>query len=264
MTDANLNRAEENARRIDNTGARRRSLNFDQVKSRSLARLGYPKVTVDIDPIQMGLFWEQTLDEYTRWLPIEKYDVVTSTSSAVNKYDLEALNKPYGRGVIDVRIASKEQFFSPISGVFALGIPHPISHLSPDHYDLALRYIFTSKKIYSSEPDWKWEEPCIWLYAPTGFGGPFIAAYSYYQDPTEAKDIPTEDITWITKYFHTFMKEAVGEARAKFGSIPGPAGQDLRASEMISEAMDEREKLEEQIQKRSYCRGTPLGPNSVG
>jgi hypothetical protein len=264
MVDKNVNVHPTNAKKEADLGIRRRVLTLDRIKGFALARLGYPQVDVEIDEFQFGEFWEATLDEYNKWLPIEKSNVITATSSTRNKYDLRALNKPYGRNVVDVRIASKEQFFSPISGVFALGIPHPISHLSPDQYDLALRYIFASKKIYSSEPDWEWEEPILWLYAPTGFGGPFIAAYKYTQDVSRPEDIPQEDWSWVMKYFRTFVKEAVGEARGKFSSIPGKGGQQLRGSEMVSEAIDERGKLEEDIESKSYCRVPPLGPNSVG
>lgn len=264
MVDQNVNAHPHNNQNEDTPGVRRRVLTLDRIKSYALARYGYPKVTVEIDPMQMGVFWEKTLDEYNKWLPLIKRDVLTAVSSTLNKYNLRSLNKPFGRGVVDVRIASKQQFFSPISGVFALGIPHPISHLSPDQYQLALEYIYASKKIYSSEPDWEWEEPVMWLYAPTGFGGPFIAAYQYHQDVSDPESVPQEDWSWVMEYFSTLVKEAIGEARGKFGTIPGPAGQTLRGVEMVTQALDQREKLELEIQSKSYCRVPPLGPNSVG
>ena len=260
VNDPNTNRHPQTARHEATSGVRRRVLTLDRIKSYSLAKFGYPQVTPDISEMQMGEFWERTLDEYNRWLPIEKYDIVTGTSSTRNQYNLEEIGKPYGRGVQDVKVTSNEDFFSPISGVFALGIPHPISHLSPDQYDLALRYIAVAKKIYSSEPDWEWEEPILWLYAPTGFGGPFVASYMYYQDALSPEDIPANDWQWVMEYFYNLCKESIGEARSKFGSIPGPAGQTLRSESMITEAQNKIKELEEKIQMRSYCRVPPLGP----
>lgn len=264
MVDQNQNTHPQNAKFENTSGTRRRVLTLDRIQSYALAKLGFPNVDVEIADLQFGEAWEKTLDEYNRWVPIEKNDVLTTVSSTRNQYDLRALNKPYGRGLIDVRIASKDKFFSPISGVFALGIPHPISHLSPDQYDLALRYIFTSKKIYSSEPDWEWEEPVLWLYAPTGFGGPFIAAYKYSQDVSAPEDLPQEDWSWVLDYHFNQVKEMVGEARGKHGTVPGPQGNPIRGSEMVAEAQARQRELEAQMESKSYARTPPLGPNSVG
>jgi hypothetical protein len=262
--DKNLNAHPPNAKNENTPGIRRRVLTRDRMESYALAKLGFPKVDVEITPMQFGEAYEKTLDEYNKWLPLEKHDVITATSATVNQYDLQALNKPFGRGVTDVRVASKEEFFSPISGVFALGIPHPISHLSPDQYDLALRYIFTSKKIYSSEPDWLWEEPILWLYAPTGFGGPFVGAYRYSQDVMDPADLPQEDWSWFLEYNFNIVKEMVGEARGKFSVVPGPESTPIRGEAMSQEARDRQVELEQQIESKSYCRVPPLGPGSVG
>lgn len=264
MVDKNVNRHPTNAKEENNLGQRRRVLTLQRIKDFALSKLGATQVNVEISEPQMGSFWEATLDEYNKWLPLQKFDLLTATGQKRNKYDLISLNKPYGRGVVDVRIASKHQFFNPISGVMSLGIPQPITHLSPDHYDLSLRYIHAARKIYSSEPDWEWEEPILWLYAPSGFGGPFSAAYTYHQDVSLPEDLPQEDWSWVMKYFSTYVKEAVGEARGKFGSIPGPAGQSLRGEAMVSESRDDRKVLEEEISSKSYARVPPLFPTSMG
>jgi hypothetical protein len=262
--DKNLNTHPANARNESTSGIRRRVLTRERVESYALASLGFPKVDVEITPQQFGEAWERTLDEYNKWLPLEKHDVITATSATVNQYDLLALNKPFGRMVTDVRIASKEEFFSPISGVFALGIPHPVSHLSPDQYDLALRYIFTAKKIYSSEPDWLWEEPILWIYAPSGFGGPFIAAYRYSQDSIDPGDVPQEDWGWVLDYNYNQVKKMVGEARGKFGVVPGPDSTPIRGAELADAAEEKLTELSQELEAKSYCRVPPLGPGSVG
>jgi len=269
VVDKNVNAHPQNSQFENTSGIRRRVLTLDRIKAQAIARLGFSGVKrrgvdVEIEEDQMGILWELTLDEYNKWLPLIKRDVISATSGTRNQYDLRTLNKPYGRGLVDVRIAAKEDFFSPISGVFALGIPHPISHLSPDQYDLAVRYINLAKKIYSSEPDWEWEEPILWLYAPSGFGGPFVAAYQYHQDAAAPEDIPQEDWKWAQDYFFNLVKYAVGESRGKFGTIPGPAGQSIRGEAMASEATEALDRLREDIETKSYARVAPLGPNSVG
>lgn len=263
MSDQNVNRHSENAKFESTPGVRRRALTTDRVQSYALAMLGFPNVDVEIAPLQFQQAMERTLDEYNRWIPIQKYDVLTAVSSTRNQYNLATLNKPFGRGIVDVKIATKVQFFSPIAGIIP-GVPHPITHLSPDQYDLALRYIFTAKKIYSAEPDWEWEEPVLWLTAPRSFGGPFIAAYAYSQDAFRPEDVAQEDWNWFIEYHFNVVKEMVGEARGKHGTIPGPNGNPIRGSEMVSEARDERRRLETQLETQSYCRTPPLGPGSIG
>lgn len=255
----NLNRHSENARFESSAGVRRRELTLDGIKAYALSRLGFPITDVEIEQSQMGVLWERVLDEYNKYLPIMKYDVIQTVSSAIQQYDFAALGQPFGREVTDVQILQREAFFAPISGVFALGIPHPISHLSPDQYDLALRYINTARKVYSSEPDWEWEEPVLWLFAPTGFGGPFSAAYSYIQDASEPKDIPAEDHGLVKDLFFGYVMQAVGMSRGKFSSIPGPAGQNLLGQDLITLGQEEIARCMKDMEDKSYLRTPPLG-----
>jgi hypothetical protein len=264
VDDVNVNQHPENVNFSASTGQRRRVLTADKVKEHALVQLGFPVVNVEIEPAQQGILMERTLDEFNKWLPPYKLDVLTTVSGRINQYDLRELNKPYGRGITDVNVVSQNQFFAPISGVFALGIPHPISHMAPDQYDLALRYIDASKKVYSSDMDWEWEEPILWLYAPQGLGGPFQASYMYIQDASQPEDIPTEDWGWFKDYFTALVKIAVGQARGKFGGIPGPAGQNLRGGELVSEGLDEKKALEADIRSKSYARVPPLFLGSKG
>lgn len=262
MSGENVNRHLPNASFDSSDGKRRSQLTDAGVMEYALVQLGFPVTEVELTPQQQNHLLQRTLDEYNKWLPIYKLDILMAVSAMINKYDLQALNQPYGRAIVDVQIISQQKFFAPIAGVFALGIPHPISHLSPDQYDLALRYIATSKKIYSSDMEWEWSEPILWLYAPTGFGGPFSAAYTYVQDCFSAADVPAEDWGWFKDYYFCLVKQAVGESRAKFGSIPGPAAQNLRGEAMIKEALEMKKELEESIRSKSFGRVPPLGPNS--
>jgi hypothetical protein len=246
-----------------NPGLRRRVLTKDEVIAYALASLGFPNIKIEATDDQFGILIQKLLDEYNCWRPVEKFDVLDNTTSVINKYNLRELNKPYGRGIVHVSIGTKENFFSPISGVFALGIPHPISHLSPDQYDLALRYIKMAKKVYSSEPDWEFEEPILWLYAPTGYGGPFVAAYTYYADCTGVEDIREYDYSWAKEYFMNLVKRAVGHARRKYGSIPGPQGTNLDGTELVKEAEDELKRLSSILESKSYSDAPPISPGGL-
>lgn len=261
MAGENSNRHPLNANQEASEGIRRKVLTTAEVYSYALASLGFPQVNVEADNAQLGIFLQAALDEYSTWRPIEKFDVLDGVTSSLNRYNLNDLEKPYGRGIVKVQVGTKENFFSPISGVFALGIPHPISHLSPDQYDLALRYIKTARKVYSSQPDWEWQEPILWLYAPTGYGGPFIAAYTYFVDSFSPEDVRQVDYKWFKEYFMNLVKRAVGEARSKYGGIPGPQGTAMNGERLVSEANVELIRLRTELEMKSYADGPPLGPS---
>lgn len=260
MAGENVNTHPTDVHHVDGEGVRRSRLTKEEVFAYALASLGFPQVAVEANDMQFGIFLQEALDVYNNWRPVEKFDVLDSVTSAVNRYDMTQLQMPFGRGIVHVSIGTKENFFSPISGVFALGIPHPISHLSPDQYDLALRYIKTARNVYSSAMHWEWEEPVLWLYAPTGYGGPFVAAYTYYQDTSGPEEIRQTDYSWFKKYFYNLVRRAVGEARGKFSQIPGPQGHSLNGDKMVDKAEEALEKLEKELESKSYADTPPLGP----
>jgi len=262
MSGENSNRINPNVNFDSSEGIRRPQMDETEVKSYVLSQIGFPVTEVELKPEQFTHLIRRVLDEYNKWLPVYKHGLLTGVSSLINSYDLQTLQIPYGRAIVDVEIISKQQFFAPIAGVFALGIPHPISHLSPDQYDLSLRYIGAAKKVYSSDMEWEWSEPILWLYAPTGYGGPFNCAYLYIADCSAPSDIQTEDWGWFKDYTLALVKMAVGESRSKFGSIPGPAGQQLRGAEMIKEGLDSKKELEDSIRSKSLARVPPLFLNS--
>ena len=61
--------------------------------------------------------------------------------------------------------------------------------------------------------------------------------------------------TWIRRYALTYAKEQLGRIRSKFASVPGPTGEvTLDGAQLISEAQQEREQLEQTV----IDRGEPL------
>ncbi len=256
--DSNVNENPRSAHRVDQEGVRSAPLSFEELKASALARFGFPLRDVEVTDSQLRVFLQTALDEYNTYSPVEKYDTLENATAAVNAYDLKVLRKPFGRGVVAVEIGTKENFFSPISAWSALGVPFPITHINPDEYALALNYIKTSRSVYSSQSDWKWEEPVLWLYAPSGFGGPFVVSYTYLQDHASPEEIPTYDRAWFKKFFAALVKEAVGEVRGKFGSTPGPNQASLRGADMISEAQTEQQALLKILRDKSFARTPPL------
>lgn len=261
MADKNLNQHPTSGRFGTESGGRRRHLTKEAVFEYALHQLGFPVVEVEVEAPQLNSFLSICFDTYNKFKPVLKMNVLKGVSSRINSYNMRELNMPYGRGIVDAMIVSRDQFFSPISGVFALGIPHPISHLSPDQYDLALRYINEAKKVYSSAFEWDWEEPILLTHAPSGFGGPFSLAYMYTADAEVPADVPQYDHDWFKRFFYSHVMLAVGEGRMKFDTVPGPFEQRLNGEKMVERAEHNIEELSKKIEGESYAYTPPLGPS---
>ncbi|NBW58195.1 hypothetical protein EBR43_10550 [bacterium] len=55
---------------------------------------------------------------------------------------------------------------------------------------------------------------------------------------------------WLQEYAYSFAKRIVGEARSKYGSVPGPQGATtLNGTALLAEAQAEMEKLEEELKR---------------
>lgn len=257
----NLNEWPQSAMFGTSAGGRRKHMTKEDVFEYALHQLGFPVVEVEIEAPQLSSFLSLAFDVYNKFKPVLKMNVLKGVSSSINSYNLRDLNIPYGRGVVDAVVVSRDQFFSPISGVFALGIPHPISHLSPDQYDLALRYINEAKKVYSSTFEWDWEDPILLAHAPSGLGGAFSIAYTYVADAQVPDDIPAYDHAWFKKYFYSHVMLAVGEGRVKFDTVPGPFIQKLNGDLLVRRADEKIAALDLQIENESYAYTPPLGPS---
>jgi len=254
----NVNRHPDNHRRGKGQGIRRKAMTESDVTAYALTMLGFPQVDVEVATESFSIFHERTLDEYNKWLPTYNWAVLTGFSGTHQAYNLEDLEFPYGREVVDCAIVAQSDYFSPIGGVFALGIPHPISHLSPDQYSIAVRYIQTARREYSAQPEWEWREPLLYVYAPGGYGGPYDIAYTYSMEADCYEDVQSENRGWCKDYFMNLVKYAVGEARGKFGQIPGPASAAVRGAQMAVEAHDRLRELERDLRSMSFGRTPPL------
>lgn len=257
----NLNTHTTGVQHEGSQGIRRRQMTETAVINYALVALGAPVVDIEVIREQMQPLLDRTFDEYNKWLPTFKEGILFGVSGNRQRYDLRELNVPFGRGVIDVRILTHRNFFNPVIGPLSLGIPTPITHLSPDQYATAIRYIKEAQKVYSSAPDWIWEEPVLWVYSPSTLAGPFEVAFTYSQDCSTFEEIPQRDHSWIKDYFMNLLKRTLGETRGKFGSLPGPGSLAVRGAEMVAEAAAELQRLEKELTMRSYALTPAYGLN---
>lgn len=216
--------------------------------------LGEPRISVELTNLALNAAITITLDEYNKWLARRKMDVIDPVFSGIQSYNLKELKKPFGRGITKIDFTEREQFFSPVGGVFSLGIPTPIAQRSLEQFDIALRYIETARRVFSSEPGHLWEEPILFIFAPEGFGIPLRATYTYYEH-VRIGELPDYHHNWIRKYALAWSKIALGHVRRKFNSVPGPQGGDINldGAELVTEGNDATQRLEEEIMKISHA-----------
>jgi hypothetical protein len=263
MAGENLNTWRNTPQHDGVEGERRRQLTADKVITHALVSLGAPLSEIEADPLTYQVWMDKTLDLYNKYMPTLRYgSFIPGAQQFSGTYNFDQLQLPYGRGVVDCKMVTREQFFSPVSGVFALGVPHPISHLAPDQYSLAIRYIRSAQSVYSSTFEWEWQEPVLYVHAPGFVAGPSELAYRYMAEATKPEDVPSEDHQWFKDYFLACLQESVGRVRRKFSSTPGPASMQLDGSEMVQEAREDKQRLESEIRDRSHALVVPLPPTT--
>lgn len=216
--------------------------------------LGAPRVSVELMDVSLDAALTITLDVYNKWLARRKMNVIDPVFSGIQSYNLRELDLPFGRGVRHVEFTEREQFFSPVGGVFSLGIPTPIAQRSLEQFDIALRYIEMARRVFSSEPGHLWEEPILFIFAPEGFGVPLRATYTYYEQ-VRIGEVPDYHHDWIRRYCLAWSKIALGHIRRKFNSVPGPQGGEisLDGGELVTEGNEETQRLDEEIMKVSHA-----------
>lgn len=261
MNEANTNRHDPlGVRRSGQSGVRRRAITDDELNAYALAMLGFPNVDIEIDPLQLQIARQTTLDKYNEIAPTLKEGVIPNVIPGQTQYNLETIGIPFGRGVTDVRFVRRDAVFTPAYGVWALGIPAPINAMSPDLVTLTRTYLNTARRAYDVAPDWQWEEPVLWIFSSRMVGPMLVIAYEYAAEAQSVSEIHATHIPWVKDYFLALVKLMVGEARAKMPQIPGPQGTQMNGSDLKSEARESLAALEEDLRSRTRNLIPPIGP----
>lgn len=218
--------------------------------------LGFPLVDVEIDisdagPVDYAI--ERSMRLYNRFRPLERVNWFTTTPS-VQRYDFDALNLPYGRGV--------EQVQAPVRGgnlwlayeSTLLGLPSNMIRLTygRELSDFLAIYgeIEQIERATAREFDWQWRQETegqdqhwILYLSPRPYDAKAIE-YHYTENATLAT-IREVDESWMQDHVKAQLMVHLGRARSKWNNELSMDG-----SALLADGKAELQQLEDEIRKR--------------
>lgn len=217
-----------------------------EVSSYILAQLGYPRRKVELNPSNISEALKRAVRKYGSIKPVIKRDVV-SVLSGVQAYNLEALGKPYGKGILTVHpepVTSPSAVFSEFE-YYRMRQPPYV-----DMGEMVLDQMYYNEigLVTGTDFDWEWIQDQTMLLikpSPTRSHG---LAYEYNSSPSTIETVPLTDQGWVVDYTLALVKEMLGRIRGKFKGVPGnELPVDTDADELLSEGREERTELVEAL-----------------
>ncbi len=109
----------------ENTRGRSLPLTRETLISFVEGMLGAPQIQLEVSSQSYTSALDITLGIFNTSYPRVDHGIINPVNPAIKEYNLRELGKPFGRGISDVSLTEQSQFFSPVGGVFSLGIPKP-------------------------------------------------------------------------------------------------------------------------------------------
>lgn len=239
------------------------------LKKRIESRLGGRGVKVELEQDDYVECIKATLDHYNQRRPFKRRAKLNANVTQ-KKYQLTLAQHPGLAGVtyceFITRVGNPSQvdpfdpFDTALSGA-SLGSGDTFGELAQ-----RMSYSEDAARIVDAEPEWHgdWEGADYFLYVDLVRSHVQVSYEwsGYYTADTHAATgmqlIPTGDVDWFVKYAVACAKEIVARVRGKYQGITNPDGsQDpVDYQELLQESQQEKERLEEELNKRR----PPLAP----
>jgi hypothetical protein len=202
------------------------------------AQLGWPAVEVELPPEAYHAIWQETLDLYSRWVPIEK-SIFFNVESGKMNYHFPQMPP---EGPYDVQFVKKAGI--PFLSSFIFGREFPMMQMfSFEEYAMTTSYWEMMRRMIGHEPEFTWEEPTRSLYINTGtlnmqypgaaqtpsvpltpqFGTHY--AMARYMDRRKINEIRSDHLDWVRRYALARAMVILARIRGKYmGAVPAPGG----------------------------------------
>jgi hypothetical protein len=215
-------------------------------------RFGEPVIVCELeDEFHIKPAIEQALDIYASYKPVERIGSFTVLAAKQNYVFTEA---QCGRGIIE--FFKPDLLRQPISleqfDVFKYHTHLP--NLDPGDYFMERVWWEEVRRSAGSDDDWDFiQDPVTGggtLYLNPIPSASFQAGFIFVKTPT-LNEVPATDDQWLRDYTLAICKEILGRIRGKFDGIDGQeSALKMDAATLLSESKDDRERLEERLQKR--------------
>jgi hypothetical protein len=229
------------------------------LKLHVLSQLGHPVVLVELVETQMEQVLRSTGDFVARYFPLEERYAFFNTTPLVGEYPVPE-DAYWIRSIAwDPATTRIDEIFGAESFLFNIGNISGIQNILTD-YHLLLSYRKFSQRILGTEGSWDYRKTSGQLGGDTFrlFPTPkstFPVIIQYVPSVTEFRSPQARELTYRAVLAQ--MKIALGNARRKFGSIPGPDGAAVNfdGETMAKEGIEEYDKVVE----FAVNHGEPMG-----
>lgn len=208
--------------------------------------LGEPRRKVELDQAQISAALKRAVAYYSAKKPIIRKDFI-NVQQGVQAYDLEALGKNVGKGILNV-------YQEPITSPSAVFTEFEYYRLrQPPYVDMSE---LISDRLYYKEvgiltgTDFDWEfdwhtKKILVKPIPTRS---FTLAYDYDHSPVTIEEVRLNDQGWVVDYTLALCKEMLARIRGKFQGVPGnDLPVDTDASDLLSEGLEAQSNLKEKL-----------------
>jgi hypothetical protein len=213
--------------------------------------LGSPIIEVEITDEQIELMTDKALSVYGSKKPIER---IFTFPSVPSQQLYTFTTSQVGRGI--VAVATPDLLRQPISldqfDVFKYHANLP--NLDPGDFYMEKVWWNEVRMSAGSEDDWEavyhYDTDTIDLYLnPIPSQSQTVCVW-YVDNPT-LRTVPKHDDDWLKDYALALCKNVVGRIRSKFKEVSGAEGAiELDGDTLLTEAKEEKEKLEEYLNKK--------------
>lgn len=215
-------------------------------------KLGGGTITVELSELDVKDSVDDALAFYSKHKPLR----ITESWIAPAGFSQHVWITPGVRGVFNVDLTN--QAINPdtanieaigLSGTFQFyGVgSSTLGNIDVRYYEYVKQWIKTVQRELGSEPDWKLSDDnkTMFIYSP-GIDSRVYCTVNV--DVVSPMDIKRQDEGWFREYVVALSRITLGEARSKFGAIPGADNSlTLNGAALISKGETDKERLEQSL-----------------
>lgn len=212
-------------------------------------QLGHPKRCIELDNVNLSEALKRAVRYHSSKKPTLIHDFV-EVLNGQQAYDLDALSKPFGKGIITVYeepITSPQDVFNEFEYYRLRQPPYvDITELVMDQQYYKMLGATTGTNF-----DWEFineHNRHILLFSPIPTRS-FRASYVYDAEPAKIEQIRLNDQGWVVDYTLALVKESLARIRGKFDGLPSKDGPQVSTDwqDLLREGLEAQKDLKESL-----------------
>lgn len=238
----------------------------ERIKRWIMFRLGYPTIKVELNNAQLDIAIDEAVQRFSQWVPGGERLAIVAAVQDQSEYDLLEILPDY--------IQIKEVIYSPYQtdsmltsflGGVTTDFQYGDGQVSYFHgngmyssltdYTIMSMYNKMFQRTFGRDGQWQVMGNTLHVAPKPGFGVNFGIIYQSMLIDT---DVRRDE--WIKEWALTEAKMALGHARKKFGSLPGPRGDiSLDGDDLVNDAKEMQKELLERLSEYREPLGIQVG-----